>query len=51
VRTYLVGFAILAGVVVGLATLPVNGHWLHLSNKHDHRDGSALIAHTRARGA
>jgi hypothetical protein len=51
VRTYLLAFAILAGVVVGLATLPVNGHWLHLSNKHDHRDGSALIAHTRARGA
>jgi hypothetical protein len=51
VRTYLLAFAILAGVVVGLATLPVNGNWLHLSHNHDHRNGSALIAHVRARGA
>jgi len=51
-RTYLLAFAIVAGVVVGVATLPVDHYWLHLSNKHDHRDGSAaLIAHFDARGA
>jgi hypothetical protein len=38
-RSYLVAFAIVAGVVAGVATLPVDHHWLHLPNKHDHRGG------------
>jgi hypothetical protein len=38
-RTYLLAFAIVAGVVVGVATLPVDHHWLHLPNKHDHHGG------------
>ena len=42
-RTYLLAFATVAGVVVGVATLPVDHHWLHLSNKHDHRDGNAAL--------
>jgi peptidoglycan/LPS O-acetylase OafA/YrhL len=45
-RTYLLAFSIVAGVVVGVATLPVDHHWLNLPDKHDNRDGSsALIAH------
>jgi hypothetical protein len=36
-RSYLLAVAIVAGVVVGVATLPVDHHWLHLPNKHDHR--------------
>jgi len=39
VRTYLVAFAIVGGLVVGVATLPVDHHWLHLPINHDHRDG------------
>jgi hypothetical protein len=39
-RTYLVAIAIVAGIVVGAATLPVQHHWLHLKHEHDHRDGS-----------
>jgi hypothetical protein len=31
-RTYLLAVAIVAGVVVGGATLPVQHHWLHLPN-------------------
>ena len=38
-RTYVLAFAIVAGVVVGGATLPVQHQWLHLPNKHDHRGG------------
>jgi hypothetical protein len=40
-RTYLLAFAIVAGIVTGAATLPVQHHWLHLPNKHDRRGGSA----------
>jgi hypothetical protein len=40
-RTYLLASAIVAGIVTGAATLPVQHHWLHLPNKHDRRDGSA----------
>jgi hypothetical protein len=29
-RTYLLAGAIVAGIVVGAATLPVQDHWLHL---------------------
>ncbi len=39
-RTYLLAAAIVAGIVVGAATLPVQHHWLHLKHEHDHRDGS-----------
>jgi hypothetical protein len=39
-RTYLLAGAIVAGIVVGAATLPVQHHWLHLKREHDHRDGS-----------
>jgi hypothetical protein len=41
VRTYLLSFAVVAGIVVGAATLPAQHHWLHLSRRHDHRDGAA----------
>ena len=47
-RTYLLAFAIVAGVVVGVATLPVNHRWLHLSHNHDNRDGSAALTHVVA---
>jgi hypothetical protein len=44
-RSYLLAAAIVGGVVVGVAALPVQYHWLHLPRKHDHRDGrAALIA-------
>jgi hypothetical protein len=37
-RASLVVVAIVAGLVVGGATLPVRQHWLHLPSKHDHGD-------------
>ncbi len=40
-RTYLLSFAVVAGIVVGAATLPAQHRWLHLSHGHDHRDGAA----------
>jgi hypothetical protein len=40
-RTYLLAGAIVAGVAIGAATLPVQHHELHLPSKHDHREGSA----------
>ncbi len=44
-RTYLLAGAIVAGVVAGVGTLPVQHRLLHLPRKHDHRDGSiAFIA-------
>ena len=44
-RMYLLAGAIVAGVVVGAATLPLQHRLLHLPSKHDHRDGRApLIA-------
>lgn len=42
-RTYLLAFAIVAGVVAGAATVPLQHRWLHLPRKHDRRDGSAQI--------
>ena len=39
-RTYLLAGAIVSGVIVGAATLPVQDRILHLPGKHDHRDGS-----------
>jgi hypothetical protein len=44
-RTLLLAAAIVAGVVVGTATLPAQHHWLHLPSKHDHGTERA-----RARG-
>ncbi len=41
VRAYLLSFAVVAGIVVGAATLPAQHRWLHLSHGHDHRDGAA----------
>jgi hypothetical protein len=41
VRAYLLSFAVVAGIVVGVATLPAQHRWLHLSHRHDHRDGAA----------
>lgn len=38
-RTSLLAAAIVAGVVAGAATLPVQHHWLHLPSKHDHGHG------------
>lgn len=38
-RAYVVAAAIVAGVCVGVATLPVEHHWLHLPAKHDGRGG------------
>ena len=42
-RTFLLAFAIVTGVVVGAATLPVQHHWLNLPGKHHHRDGVAVL--------
>jgi hypothetical protein len=42
-RTFLLAFAMVAGVVVGIATLPVQHRMLHLPDKHQHRDGSAAL--------
>jgi hypothetical protein len=36
-RAWLLASAIVAGVVVGSATLPVQHHWLQLPSKHDRR--------------
>lgn len=40
-RAYLLAVAIVAGTVVGAATLPLQHRLLHLPRKHDHREGSA----------
>ena len=37
-RAYVVVFAIVIGLVVGVATLPVQRDWLHLPARHDHHD-------------
>jgi hypothetical protein len=37
-RTYILAFAIVTGVVLGAATLPVQHHWLNLPRGHDRRD-------------
>jgi hypothetical protein len=42
-RAYLVAFAIVTGVVVGIATLPIDHHWLHLPNKDHHREGNGVL--------
>ncbi|MEP6811955.1 MAG: hypothetical protein ABI990_03090 [Actinomycetota bacterium] len=41
VRHYVLAAAIIAGVVVGAATLPVQHAWLHLPPKHEHRGGDS----------
>jgi hypothetical protein len=41
-RSYVLAVAIVAGVVVGAATVPAQHAWVHLPRKHDHRDGAAL---------
>jgi len=38
-RSYVLAFAIVAGIVVGGTTLPAQHHWLHLPNKHDRHGG------------
>jgi hypothetical protein len=40
-RTYVLSLAVVAGVVVGAATLPAQHRWLHLPRRHDRRDGTA----------
>jgi len=49
-RTYLVAFSIVTGVVVCVATLPADHHWLHLPNKDHHREGQRVLlgGHHRA---
>jgi hypothetical protein len=49
-RTYLLAMAIVAGIVVGAATLPVQHHWLHLPREHHHKDGSAAVIGSRNPG-
>ena len=46
-RTYLLASAIVTGVVLGAAAVPVQHHWLNLPRKHHHRDGIAVLR-TRA---
>jgi hypothetical protein len=43
-RAYILAAAIVAGVVAGAATLPVQHHWLHLPDKHD---GASAHHHAR----
>jgi hypothetical protein len=42
-RLYLLAGAIVAGIVVGVATLPADHHWLHLPDNHGNRDGSVTL--------
>jgi hypothetical protein len=42
-RTYLLAGAIVAGIVVGVVTLPVQHRLLHLPGKDDRRDGSVAF--------
>jgi hypothetical protein len=42
-RLYLLGGAIVAGIVVGVAMLPAEHRWLHLPDNHGGRDGSAAL--------
>jgi hypothetical protein len=42
-RLYLLAGAIVAGIVVGVATLPAEHRWLHLPDNHGGRDGSAAF--------
>jgi hypothetical protein len=42
-RLYLLAGAIVAGIVVGVATLPAEHRWLHLPDNHGGRDGSAAL--------
>lgn len=39
-RTVLLIAALLAGVGIGVATVPLQHHWLHLPSKDDHRNGA-----------
>jgi hypothetical protein len=40
-RTALLIATVIAGIGIGLGTLSLQHHWLHLPSRHDHRDGSA----------
>lgn len=42
-RTYVLAVAIVAGIIVGAATVPAQHHWLHLPDKHGHRDDNAAV--------
>jgi hypothetical protein len=47
-RLYLLAGAIVAGIVVAVATLPADHRWLHLPDNHGGRDGIAVFtAHAR----
>jgi hypothetical protein len=47
-RLYLLAGAIVAGIVVAVATLPADHRWLHLPDNHGGRDGiAAFTAHVR----
>ena len=48
-RTYLLASAIVSGIVLGAATLPVQHRWLHLKHEHDHRDGSSVHQESQSR--
>jgi hypothetical protein len=37
-RAYAVALAVVTGLIVGVATLPVQHDWLHLPSRHDHHD-------------
>jgi hypothetical protein len=49
-RLYLLAGAIVAGIVVALATLPAQHRWLHLPDKHGNRDGIAAVTARGQRG-
>jgi hypothetical protein len=37
-RAYAIALAVVTGLTVGVATLPVQHDWLHLPSRHDHHD-------------
>jgi hypothetical protein len=43
-RSYLLAGAIVAGLVVGVATLPVQDHWLHLSGRHERESSMSAVS-------
>jgi hypothetical protein len=49
-RAYLLATAILAGVVLGIATVPAQHHWVNLRRDH-HRDRNATASTSRAPAA
>ncbi len=50
VRAYLLATAILSGLVLGIATVPVQHHWVNLRRAH-HRDRNATASTSRASAA